>query len=109
MSRTQGYVVLVLLLAVAGCASAPEGPDETAAAAAVEAPEEGSVTPDLVVDANDLVARTPPPLICRHSLKQGSNVIVQRCMTAQEWKLFERREAQEARAIVRTLQGGAYR
>jgi hypothetical protein len=109
MSRTKGFFVLAALLAAAGCASSPEVADETPDAAAVAAPEDGNIVPDVVVDANALVARTPPPVICRHMLKQGSNVIIERCMTAQDWKIYERREAQEAQAIVRTLQRGAYR
>lgn len=109
MSRTKGFFVLAALLAAGGCASSPEVADETPDAAAAVAPEDGDVVPDVVVDANELAARTPPPVICRHMLRQGSNVIIQRCMTAQDWKLYERREAEEARAIVRTLQRGAYR
>ena len=110
MSRVTAYVALAALLAAAGCASGPETADEGSAEAAVAAPDgSGTVVPDTIVDANELVARTPPPVICRHMLKQGSNVIIQRCMTAKDWKVYERRQAQEAQSIVRTLQRGAYR
>jgi hypothetical protein len=78
-------------------------------AAVAEADDSGAVVPDTIVDANELVARTPPPVICRQMLKQGSNVIIQQCMTAKDWKLYERREALEAQSFVRMLQGGAYR
>lgn len=107
MSRVKAYVALVALLAVAGCASGPEVAEELSATAAVA--EGGTVVPDTIVDANELVARTPPPVICRHMLKQGSNVIIEQCMTADNWKAYERRQAQEAQSIVRTLQRGAYR
>jgi hypothetical protein len=103
------YVALVTLLA-AGCAAGPEIASEASSEVAVTAADEsGTVIPDTIVDANELVARTPPPVICRHMLKQGSNVIIEQCMTAKDWKAYERRQAQEAAAIVRTLQRGAYR
>jgi hypothetical protein len=110
MSRAKAYVALVTLLVTAGCAAGPEIADEASAEVAVSAADgSGTVVPDTIVDANELVARTPPPVICRHVLKQGSNVIIEQCRTAQDWKLYERRQAQEAAAIVRTLQRGAYR
>jgi len=111
MSRIAAYLAVVMLLAAAGCASSPETADEGSAEAAVAAAPGGSgtVVPDAIVDANELVARTPPPVICRHMLKQGSNVIIQQCMTEKDWKVYERRQAQEAQSIVRTLQRGAYR
>ena len=99
----------------AGCASTPEIADETSAAApsvtatqaAAVAPS--GVVPNTVVDANELVARTPPPVICKEILKPGSNVHVQQCMTADNWKRYERYEAQNAAELVRMMQGGAYR
>lgn len=110
MSRAKAYVALVMMLAAAGCASGPEVADEAPAAPAVAASNGSStVVPDAVVDANELVARTPPPVICRQMLKQGSNVIIEQCMTERDWKLFERRQAQDAAEIVRMLQGSRYR
>lgn len=110
MSRAKVCVALLTLLAAAGCASGPEttiaAPPEAAAAATEDS---GTVVPDAIVDANELAARTPPPVICRQVLKQGSNVIIQQCMTAENWKIYQRREAREAESIVRTLQRGAYR
>ena len=110
MSRVMACVALVTLIAAAGCASGPETTVAATPEAAVAAADDsGTIVPDAIVDANELVARTPPPVICRHMLKQGSNVIIQQCMTAENWKLYERRQAQEAQSIVRTLQRGAYR
>lgn len=109
MSRTKAWVALVTLVAAAGCASAPETTEAPPEAAIAATEDSGTVVPDAIVDANELVARTPPPVICRHMLKQGSNVIIQQCMTAENWKRFERRQAQEAQSIVRTLQRGAFR
>jgi hypothetical protein len=115
MSRSKAYVVLAALLA-AGCASTPEIADEAPAAAAVVATTQApgavapsSVVPNAVVDANELVARTPPPVICKEILKPGSNVHVQQCMTADNWKRYQRYEAQNAAELVRMMQGGAYR
>lgn len=111
MSRVVAYAALITLLAAAGCASAPETRDQASAAvaAATASDTSGTVVPDAIVDANELAARTPPPVICRQMLKQGSNVIIQQCLTAKDWKEFERREAQQAQSLVRMMQRGAYR
>jgi hypothetical protein len=115
MIRSRPCLALVVLL-VSGCAGAPElQPAELAAAApSAAAPnaapaEAAPIIPDLVVDANELIARQPTPPICRQILRKGSNVIVTQCMSAADWKLFERREAREAAGVVRMLQGGRYR
>ena len=114
MSPMKAYVVLAALLA-AGCASSPEVADEAPAAAAFAATSgagtaaPSSVVPNTVVDANELIARTPPPVICKEILKPGSNVHIQQCMTADNWKRYERYEAQNAAELVRMMQGGAYR
>ena len=104
-------------LVLAGCAASPELEDgvtlasATPAARATDATPQASaaVTPDLVVDVSDLAARNPPLVICRDLLQRNSNVIVRQCMTEAQWKRFKQIEAQEAAAIVRGLQGGAYR
>jgi len=110
------YLALAALV-VAGCAANPElESGDTVVSAALAgsatnaAPRAGAaVTPNLVVDVNDLAARAPAPVICRDMLKPNSNVIVRQCMTAADWKRYSTAEAEQAGAIVRMLQGGAYR
>lgn len=110
MSRVMAYAALAALLAATGCASGPETQEPASAAVAAAASDaSGTVVPDTIVDANELAARTPPPVICRQMLKQGSNVIIQQCLTAKDWKEYERREARQAESLVRMMQRGAYR
>lgn len=110
------WMILAGSLAVllfAGCAGAPVS-EETGAGTPAAAGSDGAavrsnnfVTPDATVDARD-----PNPgatVRCREILRPGSNVIVQQCMTLDDWKRFERRQELEAQEILRTLQGGAYR
>jgi hypothetical protein len=87
-------------------ASAPAAP--AAAPAATRQASPGAVTPDLVVDVNQLAARAPEPVICREILKQGSNVHVIYCLTRADWKRYKRAEADEAEDLVRALQGGPF-
>ena len=119
MSPSKAYVVLAALLA-AGCASNPEvatEPVATAApppAAATASPAaEGSaaatVVPDTVIDANELIANTPPPPVCREMLRPNSNVRTKTCMSAEHWRLYDQAEAQRAGELLRTWQGGSYR
>jgi len=116
MRPTKAYVALAMLLA-AGCASSPEITDEAviaaapalAAAPSSTSPSTGTVVPDTVVDANELIANTPAPPICREVLKFNSNVHERRCMSAEHWKQWERAEAQRAAEIVRMMQGSAFR
>ena len=115
MRPTEAYVVVAMLLA-AGCASSPEVADEAAIAAPALAatpssagPTAGTVVPDTVIDANELIANTPAPPICREVLKFNSNVHERRCMSAEHWKQWERAEAQRAAEIVRMMQGSAFR
>jgi len=113
MIRVRPCVGLLVLLA-AGCAGAPEIVDEatpplgvasTPPAVANAAPASSSADGVLVVDVNELAAATPAPRVCRQMLKPGSNVIVTRCLTEQEWKRFYRQEALDAQKMVRMLQG----
>jgi hypothetical protein len=105
MIRFRTCLAWVVLL-VGGCAGAPERqPAELAAAAPSAAPAAAAtITPTLVVDANEL-ANQPLPPICRQSLRPGSNVIVTQCMSAADWKRFAQREALETRDLVRMFQG----
>ena len=68
-----------------------------------------AAAPVMVVDAAELIAREPPRVVCREILKQGSNVHILQCMTAENWKIFERAEALNAASIVRMMQGRAFR
>jgi len=118
MRPSKACVVLSLLLA-AGCASSPEVADEAAVAApslaaapsAPSAPSSSTETivPDTVIDANELIANTPPPPICRQVLKMNSNVHERRCMSAEHWKMWDQAEARRAAELLRTWQGSAFR
>jgi hypothetical protein len=116
MSPRKAYVVLAAFVA-AGCASNPEVATEAvataaptlAAASSSAATGSGAVAPDAVIDANDLVANTPPRPVCREMLRPNSNVRTRYCMSADDWKTYERAEAQRAGELVRTWQGGDYR
>jgi hypothetical protein len=100
-----------MLLAAAACASSPDIAGEAPVAVSAVAADEswGDFVPDRIVDANELVARAPPPIICREVLKQNSNVHIRQCRTAEEWKRWQAREAAHAAEIVRMMQGSAYR
>lgn len=118
MSPSKVCVVL-MAFAAAGCAGTAEVADESAAtsgatAALAAAPradsaDAGAIVPDAVIDANDLVASTPPRPICREMLRPNSNVRTKRCMSAEHWELYDRAEAQRAGELLRTWQGGRYR
>jgi len=115
MRRSQAVVVLATML-IAGCASAPEVEGARFAAASAAAPAESpaappsaAIVPDTILDANDLVARTPARPICRDVLKPGSNVHVKRCMSAADWKVWDQIEAKQAGELTRMMQGGKYR
>ena len=110
MRRIKVWAALAILLTAGGCASGPDLADEASVAAATVADgSSGTFVPDTVVDANELIARTPPPVICRDVLRPNSNVHVTECRTAEEWKRWLQREARNAAEIVRMMQGGAYR
>jgi hypothetical protein len=100
---------------VAACASSPREPSESVAATSQATQATATAAPTSVVDSNGvLVVNTADQNLgsiveCRQMLKQGSNVIVRRCMTRDDWVKFKRQEEREAAAIVRVLQGGAYR
>lgn len=101
------FGTVVVAACLAGCASAPE----QLSASVVP----GSATPSAVdgepseVTLEDISLDPGSLVVCRDMLKQGSNVITTTCMSRNDWKRYERRRAEEAAAIVRMLQGGAYR
>jgi hypothetical protein len=111
MSRVVFAVVLTSALA-AGCAGRRDNVADTATAPATPvtstAPAEPVTAgaPVTVVDGNQLAARSADTLLCRDLLIRGSNVSRRMCGTAEQWKLYERREAQAAGDMVRRMQQG---
>jgi hypothetical protein len=115
MNWLKGCVALLIAVGAAGCASAPEtsaraGTAETATGSAPSSAvnlASTEVTPDLTVDATE--QNPGGRVVCRDILKQGSNVIVTRCMTLDAWEVFERIQEQQAKEFLRAVQGGTYR
>ena len=68
-----------------------------------------AAAPVKVVDAAALIAREPPRVICREMQRGWSNVHVLQCLTAENWKRYERAEARDAASTVRMMQGNPYR
>jgi hypothetical protein len=113
MVRFNQCLALAVVLLAGGAASAADAQDASASAPATtppaaRQPASNSVTPDLVVDVNQLAARAPEPIVCREVLKQGSNVHVIYCLTRADWRRYRRAEAADAEDFVRALQGGTY-
>lgn len=92
---------------VTGCASAPD--ELTASAQAPRSPDAIVEAETTEVTLEEITLDPGSVVVCRDMLKQGSNVITTTCMSRNDWKRYERFRAEEAAAIVRTLQGGAYR
>jgi hypothetical protein len=115
MGWFKSCAAVAAVLFAAGCAVTPEEAqmdnsaetaETTNLVARADAPDGEDAVAARVVDATE-----PPPgseVACRQMLRQGSNVIVRRCMTRDDWQAFRRQQAEEARRIVRMLQGGAY-
>jgi hypothetical protein len=120
MSRVLFFLVLLTSALASGCAGNRENLADTATAAlvpaatAVAAAPVAQAAPDQaatsqaakVVDGNQLAQRSALTPICRDMLRPGSNVLVRRCMTAAQWKAYQRQEAQQAGELVRSLQRG---
>jgi hypothetical protein len=123
MSRALFCFVVLTCTVVAGCAgnrdTLADPLTATPAAAASAAPATDAVTtlaatpaaqtaPDgaTIVDGNLLAARSADTLLCRDLLVRGSNQMRRQCGTAEQWKTYERREAQAAGEIVRRMQSG---
>jgi hypothetical protein len=108
-------VALLSFSLLAGCAgravtvpdAAPALTQSAASLTEQAAPTAAAAAQPLVVDGNALAQRSE--FICRDVLKMGSNVHVTQCMTLADWKLWERRQAQEAQEMVRIMQGSRYR
>ena len=116
MSRVLFYLMVLTSALAAGCAAsrdnvadtAPAGTPAAGAALASGAPAEpaASAAPVTVVDGNQLAARSADTLLCRDLLIRGSNVTRRMCGTAEQWRVYERREAQLAGETVRRMQQG---
>lgn len=111
----RSYTLCSTLLAAslaAGCASAPERPTENRAGlqeSAAETPPAAEAAPSEIIDLSAQPDLSANRVTCREMLKQGSNVIITRCLSQADWEAFERHQAQEAQAILRMLQGSGYR
>jgi hypothetical protein len=109
MSRAKLFVLLLAVSSAAGCAGSRENlADTTVPAAEPEAVAAARpTTTPLTVDGNALAQRGV--ITCREILKPNSNVHINQCMTAEDWRRWERLEAQRAAELVRMMQGGRYR
>ena len=108
------YCLTVASLLAAGCASVPA---ETTANVGAPSVQDGGAATAAVVSKDDpsvvqLEVKPMNPggvISCREVLQSFSNVIVTRCMSQDDWRRFKSQQAQQAREILRTMQGGAFR
>jgi hypothetical protein len=115
MSRVL-FCSVVLTTLAAGCAGNRDNLAEpaTATPAAAATPPVTTLAPapaaqatpegTTVVDGNLLAARSADTLLCRDLLVRGSNQMRRQCGTAEQWKTYERREAEAAGEILRRMQ-----
>ena len=124
MSPIQCAAVLSAAL-LGGCASAPgeipgsagqgapEPISENVAHSATES-DAGAIaatSADVAPVVRELTAADVDPglvVTCREMLQHASNVITTRCMTADDWKRYEREEARQAAETVRRFQGDPF-
>jgi hypothetical protein len=119
MSRVVACVALLTSALATGCAgnrenrvdataaaATPTAPAVTTLAAAPAAEQAAPGAGVTVIDGNQLAARSADTLLCRDLLVRGSNQMRRMCGTAEQWKLYERREAQAAGEMVRRMQQG---
>ena len=104
MSR-QILTVLGLSWLAAGCASTASSVISPSLAA-VQPPAETATAPQLV--GNLQPSSTLTPVICREMLRPASNVIVRRCASAADWRVYERAQEEWARRTLRQMQGSGY-
>ncbi len=118
-------LVLVGILAFAGCASAPKRPAETAAvpaasasAAALASGAASASETEGAAGGTAAAARTegvptievsklvdPNPVTCRDLLIQGSNVLRTQCMTRNDWKVWDQARRLWAQDFLLRMQG----
>ena len=118
MSRVLFSIVLLTSALATGCAGSRENLADAAtavaapaapAAATLAAAPAGQAAPDgavTVVDGNRLAQRSADTLTCRDLLVRGSNQMRRMCGTPQQWKDYDRREAQASAEMVRRMQQG---
>jgi hypothetical protein len=126
MSPIQCGVAVLAAALLGGCAAAP--PEPVSANAAQSATEQISenVAQNATESDDGTIAATSaeaqpvvveltaadvdPGLVvtCREMLQHASNVITTRCMTADDWKRYEREEARQAAETVRRFQGDPF-
>lgn len=110
MNASKYFATLLAASLVGACASVPEQSAGNGAVSTADGVRTAEVATSRVVDLNNMqAADSAGTVTCRDMLKQGSNVIVTRCMTEADWQRFKRQEAIEAQQIVRMLQGSAFR
>ena len=118
MSRAPLSLVSLACLAAFGCAgnrahladatagAAPPAAAATRAPAALVTATAAQTAAATVVDGNVLAARSATTPICRDVLRRGSNVHISECRTAEQWRDYQRVEAQAAGELVRRMQRG---
>jgi hypothetical protein len=119
--RCSAAVLIAALLG--GCATAPEQVSEGAAQSASDQISENVAQNATVSDAGGIAATSEDPTVrelsaadvdpglvvtCRDMLQHASNVITTRCMTADDWKRYEKEEARQAAETVRRFQGDPF-
>jgi hypothetical protein len=115
-----GAAVLIAAL-LGGCATAPVSED--AAQSASNQISENVAQNATASDAGGITAPSADPVVrelgaadvdpglvvtCREMLQHASNVITTRCMTAADWKRYEKEEARQAAETVRRFQGDPF-
>jgi PBP1b-binding outer membrane lipoprotein LpoB len=123
MSPFQRGATTLIAALLGGCASAPEQASDSPAASATEQAAETLAQNTTESDATVVAAAGAEPAVreltsadvdpglvvtCREMLQHASNVITTRCMTADDWKRYEKEEARQAAETVRRFQGDPF-
>ena len=118
-------LVLAGILAFAGCASAPKEPPQNPVAPAAEASAAAQASGAATASATEgaagdtaaaataegvptvAVAKLADanPVTCRDMLVQGSNQMRTRCMTRNDWKVFDQAQRIWAQDMLMRMQG----
>ena len=98
----------------AGCASAPEAPPASSAlelqasnAAELETIAVPSELQVLQLEVENIDPGTV--VVCRQMLRPASNVIERRCMTRDDWEIYEKAVEMNAKQLLRWMQGSSFR
>jgi hypothetical protein len=108
-------MLLALSVFAAGCASAPNPVTAPAFAATdgIVEPESAEPAVNIVTEEELLVATdeeiADAEVVCRLMLQAASNQLVQRCMSRQAWRTYERAQELWAQQMLRQMQGSPYR